>query len=38
MASDAAKQRGEMPTFFISASKGENCNEVVEFIKQIGGL
>ena len=38
MASDAAKQRGDMPTLFISASNGENCNAVVEFIKQMGGL
>ncbi len=38
MAGDAAKQRGEMPTLFISASKGENCNAVVEFIKRMGGL
>ena len=38
MASDAAKQRGEMPTLFISASKGENCKAVVEFIKLMGGL
>ena len=29
MAGDAAKQRGEIPTLFISASKGENCNAVV---------
>ena len=38
MASDAKQQRGAKPCLFTNANTGDNCDEVVAFIKKYGGL